>query len=271
MRKIRASKIRYEPTVEEIQAFNDMQSFLCEQLQLYHHDPTRYLFIKVDRAKDAFGTFIFQRSDPSWNPEQHSVTDIQPANVRPIAFLSRITSNVEKKYGSTEGEVAALAWAYRKFRRIIQSNTLPVQVLTDHAATKRIVKHTSFVTLDLNKANLKLANATNWLSQFELRVYHIPGKTNVIPDALSRLPVALTDLDSVPLNEQHDKLGYLGADPNGYAFLTANPPDAIAATVTPHFKNMILKGYDTDMKYNKIITALRKRQEALVRYEEARC
>ncbi|KAL2018425.1 hypothetical protein VTK56DRAFT_844 [Thermocarpiscus australiensis] len=120
----------------------------------------------------------------------HSILgrDIPSSDVLPVMFLSRATTNAEKKYGSTEAEVAAVVWAVRKLRKMIQSNSQPANILTDHAATRGIVKHTSLNTLDLAKANLKLANAANWLSQFELNIFHIPGTLNVVPDALSRLP-----------------------------------------------------------------------------------
>ena len=78
-----------------------------------------------------------------------------------MLFLSRLTTNAEKKYGATESKVAAVVWVVRKIRKIIQSNRQPTNILTDHTATKGIVKHTSLNTMDLTKANLKLTNATN--------------------------------------------------------------------------------------------------------------
>ena len=57
----------------------------------------------------------------------------------------------------------------------------------DHAAIKGIVKYISFNTIDLAKANLKLANVTNQFSQFELNIFYIPRELNIVPDVLSRL------------------------------------------------------------------------------------
>jgi hypothetical protein len=63
VRKTRASKIQYTPIAEEIHAFDDMQTFLCEQLQLYNHKPSQYLFIKVD-------TFRFQSLVTGYWPDR---------------------------------------------------------------------------------------------------------------------------------------------------------------------------------------------------------
>ena len=75
---------------------------------------------------------------------------------------------------------------------MVQSNRLPVNILTDHSPAKGIVEHASLTTMDLDKANLKLAKVANYLSQFDLKVFHVPGVLNIIPDALSRLPVDVT-------------------------------------------------------------------------------
>lgn len=47
-RKKLTSKKKVIPTKEEKESFEDMQSFMCEQLLLYHMDPERTLFLKVD-------------------------------------------------------------------------------------------------------------------------------------------------------------------------------------------------------------------------------
>ena len=68
---------------------------------------------------------------------------------------------------------------------MVQSNRHPVNIVTDHAATKGIVTCILLSTMDLNKANIKLAKAANYLLQFNLQIYYIPGPLNIILDALS--------------------------------------------------------------------------------------
>lgn len=60
-------------------------------------------------------------------------------------------------------------------------------------------------TTDMVKANPRLMNSSMFLSQFHVDVRYVPGKTNVVPDALSRLPTreedelneGVSDLDDV--------------------------------------------------------------------------
>ena len=76
---------------------------------------------------------------------------------------------------------------------MIHSARMPVVVLTDHAATRGIVEQTTLDTSSTNRANRRLINVSIYLSQYDLKVYHLPGRLNFVPDALSRL-TALGDL-----------------------------------------------------------------------------
>jgi Reverse transcriptase (RNA-dependent DNA polymerase) len=60
--------------------------------------------------------------------------------------------------------------------------------LTGWTATIGIAKQTSLSTTSTDKLNLRLIQAALYVQQFHLELYHKPGKTNVVPDALSRLP-----------------------------------------------------------------------------------
>ena len=60
-------------------------------------------------------------------------------------------------------------------------------MLTDHFAIKSIVKQTFLQTLLTNRANKRLINALVYLSQFDLKTYHVLRRLNFVPDTLSRL------------------------------------------------------------------------------------
>jgi hypothetical protein len=99
-------------------------------------------------------------------------------------FLSKALTLTEQKYGSTELEVAGLCWVIKKIRHLIESSTAgPLIVFTDHSATPTIAKQTKSDT----RANTKLRRASDYLSQFKLDIRHKPGKSHIVPDALSRL------------------------------------------------------------------------------------
>ncbi len=77
----------------------------------------------------------------------------------------------------------------KKIRHLIESlDVPPVIVYTDHSAAVPILKQTTLTTSSIDKLNLRLVRASQYLSGFNLSVRHKSGKSNVVPDALSRLP-----------------------------------------------------------------------------------
>ncbi|GFV66714.1 hypothetical protein TNCV_3319441 [Trichonephila clavipes] len=55
---------------------------------------------------------------------------------RPVAFASRALSSEERNYTVIERECLAVVWALNNFKTYLGS--LPVQVITDHAALTRL-------------------------------------------------------------------------------------------------------------------------------------
>ena len=52
-----------------------------------------------------------------------------------------------------------------------------------------------------DQANRRLINASIYLSAYPLDVYHLPGRLNLVPDALSRLP-AMGDSKTWKLDQE---------------------------------------------------------------------
>ena len=61
-------------------------------------------------------------------------------------------------------------------------------VLTDHYTIKGIVEKTTLDTISVDQANRCLIAALIYLTEYNLKVYHIPGYLNTVPDTLLRLP-----------------------------------------------------------------------------------
>ncbi|GFV82364.1 retrovirus-related Pol polyprotein from transposon opus [Trichonephila clavipes] len=104
-------------------------------------------------------------------------------NHRPIAFASRILNKAERNYTVTKRECLAVIWQLNKFKTY--SGSLPVKVITDHAALTKLT----------NGKNLSSPMITWALKLFEINIKweHRPGVQNVAADVLSRNRVGNMD------------------------------------------------------------------------------
>jgi hypothetical protein len=233
-------KTYYTPTEQERLSFEALQAAICSEKPgiLYHHDPSRQLFLQVDGSLErGFGVMLFHTKDTYvWEPGQTI-----PANkVQPVMFLSRCLTKPELRYGPSELEVACLVWAVRKLRTVIHSANQPVMVLTDHSATRGIVEQTTLNTASTDRANRRLINASVYLSQYDLKVYHLPGKVNFVPDALSRLRT----IQDGPEQPEGDAI----LDDVWFAYAEAQ--------MDPSTRAKYIEGYKMDKKYAAIMADL---------------
>ncbi|KAL7917960.1 hypothetical protein ACQKWADRAFT_265557 [Trichoderma austrokoningii] len=173
-------------------------------------------------------------------------------------FLSRQLSKAETRYKPTELEVACLVWTCKKLRTLIQSCQTPAIVLTDHLATKGIVNHTTMTTSSLVKANQRLMAASIYLSQYKLDVHHIPGKKNLVPDALSRLPVydeegMKEEQKKENQNENENELDDIWSSDVCYTVTKVHIEDSL--------RQKFIQGYQSDGHYRKVLELLKKEAE----------
>ncbi|GFX25608.1 retrovirus-related Pol polyprotein from transposon gypsy [Trichonephila clavipes] len=98
---------------------------------------------------------------------------------RPVVFASRTLSVAERNYTVTERECLAVVWALNKFRTYLGS--LPIKVITDHAALKHLT-YGKNLSNRMNRWALKLAD-------FNIEWEHRSETQNAVADVLSRNPV----------------------------------------------------------------------------------
>ena len=245
-----------DPSPTEIDAFNQLQGAFSRPTFLVHFDKTRVLYIDVDASKErGFGIMVYHVKPK--DGQEVIVTSIPPkrTDVEPIMFLSKVLSPAESRYWPTELEMASLVWSVRKLRLMVMSSQHPVVIYTDHAANSAIVNQTKLTSSSVDKLNLKLIRASTYLSQFRLRVFHKAGKSNIVPDALSRLPTVRhsssdTKVDSLDLETYHSHID--GPDPN---------EDSIRATLiemSPDFRKKLITGYQEDASWKAILDLLKR-------------
>src|SRR4051794_7381875 len=101
-------------------------------------------------------------------------------------------------------------------------------IYTDHSVTIAIA--TSLRTVSIEGLNRRLVRAAMFIQTFNVKVYHRPGKSNKIADALSRLPSKVP----TPATANDDLKTYA---------LTAT-----TIQLSDDFKQRVIAGYATDTR-----------------------
>ncbi|KAI0998999.1 hypothetical protein K3495_g9197 [Podosphaera aphanis] len=209
-RKTSEKTLLQKPSSTELKAFKLVQALFKNPSILVHFNPDQQLYVDIDASKEfGFAGVIYHIRENN--------TVVKPTKcpsekkMQPILFLSRAATSAERNYWSTELEVACLVWIVRKVRHMIEAAKSPVIIYTDHAATRGIVSQTSLHTSSVEKLNLRLIRASEYLQRFKLDVRHKAGKENIIPDALSRLHVKQQLADQRTQDPNYSELDALDA------------------------------------------------------------
>lgn len=150
-------------TKSEIDAFNKLKAALTSPPILKQAVNNMPFSIQTDASAYAMGAVLLQGE----GPDEH-----------PIEYASRLLSNAERNYSTTEREALAIVWACNKFRGYIEG--AEVRLLTDHQPLKWL--------LSLKSPTGRLARWGLQLQQFNFSVEYLPGKANAVADMLSRPP-----------------------------------------------------------------------------------
>ena len=104
-------------------------------------------------------------------------------DVHPISYASRLLTSAETRYITQEQECLAVVFGILKFEVYLRGRHFTV--VTDHQAI-----------LNVRTCSSPSSRVLRWsffLNEFNFSVRHIPGKVNLMPDALSRLPQLSTE------------------------------------------------------------------------------
>ena len=179
----------YDPTDLEKRCFDDLKQAFAAPTFLAHFDQHRPLYVDLDASKAwGFAAMVYHVKEDS---NKDLARPFPRTDVQPIMFLSKMLNSAEGNYWPTELEVAGIVWVVRKIRHLVEASKGLTVIYTDHSAAVPISRQTSLSSSSTDKLNLRLVRASQYLSQFDLVVKHKSGKSNVVPDALSRLRAAV--------------------------------------------------------------------------------
>lgn len=154
-------------------AFAQLKAALCSAPLLRIPDPSRPFILYTDASDVAVGAVLMQEFEDGMHP---------------CAFLSRKHSQAEANYPVREKELLAIVTALYEWRPYLANS--PIQVFTDHDS----LQYLQTQTLPLH------GRMGRWLEltqEFDLRIGYVPGKANVVADALSRPHLSPIQLSAV--------------------------------------------------------------------------
>jgi transposase InsO family protein/uncharacterized protein (UPF0335 family) len=187
-------------TSKEDDSFQKIKQALTSPPCLAHYDPGKPVYVDVDCSDKVIGGVL-----------QQYVTDKDDKQrLHPIAFESKKLSPTEQRYSAQEREMLATKHCLNHWRHLVEG--LSITIRSDHESLKgfRTQKHVT----------KRLARFIGEIEHFDPIFVYRPGKMQVAPDALSRMPgqredgepadsdnfIAVEDVDSLEGRKEQRKL-----------------------------------------------------------------
>jgi hypothetical protein len=157
--------------------FNRIKSFF-PRITLSGGDPHLQYHLATDASNTGLGGVLFQMS--KWPiGTRTSRNTVEDETV--IMFMSFALSDAETRYHTTEKEALAVLKCLEEVHWLVMGADHPVILYTDHLALKTVLGANS-------DATGRIARWQYRLQEYNLSIHHVPGKTQIIADGLSRVP-----------------------------------------------------------------------------------
>ena len=202
--------VRWIWSTTEQEAFDQTKQLFLDTVMLKFPDFKKVFYLQTDGSGVALGVELYQLLEDG----EHGV----------VGFASRLLRGPELLYTVTEKELLAIIFGLQKYRTILLGHRLVIR--TDHYALKF-----------LKQCRLLNDRLTRWsllLNEFDYEVEHIPGKQNVVADALSRYPY---ESSGVPVRS-HNSPVVATVSVNEIEIISALFTTSGLKDLTKHFRNL---------------------------------
>jgi len=156
-KKVRHKRLNL--STEQEKSFVEIQKAIADSATLYFMDPNAPVFLQTDASNYGIGAYLFQHRD---------------GENKPVAFLSKTLDKAQLKWSTPEKEGYAIFYALKKFEYLLRDIRFTLQ--TDH-------KNLIYIN---DTASPKVVRWKLAIQEYDFDIEHIPGKTNLVADSLSR-------------------------------------------------------------------------------------
>ena len=141
-------------------AFHAIKQAINDCPTLFFLDDHSPIFMHTDASDYGIGGYVFQ-----------IVNGVE----KPIAFMSKMLSEQEMRWNTTEKEAYAIVYAFKKFEYLIRDRQFTLR--TGH-------KNLIYVDTELSA---KVKRLKLMIQEYDFFIEHIEGKKNIVADGFSRL------------------------------------------------------------------------------------
>lgn len=187
---LKKSKAKFTWTEEANTAFLELKAALISAPVLANPNYEQPFCVQTDASDTGMGAVLVQG---------------QGDKERVIAYFSQKFTSAQRKYMTTERECLAVLTAIEKFRAYVEGTRFTV--ITDHASLLWL--------RNLKDPAGRLGRWALRMQAYDFELVHRKGKTNIVPDALSR-SVNIIDFELIEPSADpwyHDKLSKIASNP----------------------------------------------------------